>query len=160
MLEAFFPSLASSGYQITSPKSDAYNCIAWAASDVHHWWWPVPAEDTFWPPAVPREATLEAFVAAFATLGYEVCQNPDWEPGFEKVALYARESAPTHAARQCPDGRWTSIATASRKLPGPIPYWITSSPEQLAGPPSSRTCAFAVTRATNSKGPKSNHQTP
>ena len=69
MLEAIFPRLASSAYAITSPKSDAYNCIAWAASDVHHWWWPVPAEETFWPLAVPREATLEAFVAAFATLG-------------------------------------------------------------------------------------------
>lgn len=108
MLEAIFPRLASSAYAITSPKSDAYNCIAWAASDIHHWWWPVPAEETFWPLAVPREATLEAFVAAFTTLGYEVCQNPDWEPGSEKVALYAKESAPTHAARQCPDGRWTS----------------------------------------------------
>ena len=126
MLEAIFPGLTGAGYEITSPKSEAYNCIAWAAGDVQHWWWPVPAAETFWPPAVPREATLEAFVAAFATLGYETCQNPNWEPGYEKVALYAKEAAPTHAARQCPDGRWTS------KL-GALEDVIHESLECLAG---------------------------
>ena len=78
MLETFFPKLAESGYEVTSPKSDAYNCIAWAAGDAHHWWWPIPAEETFWPADVPRAATLEAFVAAFATLGYEgICSSAD-----------------------------------------------------------------------------------
>lgn len=126
MLEAFFPKLAESGYEVTSPKSDAYNCIAWAAGDAHHWWWPIPAEETFWPADVPRAATLEAFVAAFATLGYEVCPNPDWEPGYEKIAVYAKAAAPTHAARQGPEGRWTS------KL-GALEDVIHDSLESLAG---------------------------
>ena len=125
-LEAIFPKLAESGYEVTSPKSDAYNCIAWAVGDEHHWWWPVPPEETFWPSGIPREATLEAFLAAFATLGYEVCLDPAWEQGYEKVAFYAKDAAPKHAAKQCSDGRWTS------KL-GALEDVIHDSLESLAG---------------------------
>jgi hypothetical protein len=57
---------------------------------------------------VPREATIEAFQAAYRTLGYEVCNTPDYESGFEKIALYALGSDPKHAARQLPSGEWTS----------------------------------------------------
>jgi hypothetical protein len=32
----------------------------------------------------------------------------DLELGFEKVALYGLAESYTHAARQLPDGRWTS----------------------------------------------------
>jgi hypothetical protein len=52
--------------------------------------------------------TLEVFREAFARLGYEACDHEDPEPGFEKVALFAREGTPAHAARQLPNGRWTS----------------------------------------------------
>jgi hypothetical protein len=63
----------------------------------------------FWPPEAPREESPEAFIAAFSTLGYLPCENPDLELGFEKIALYASaDGKPTHAARQLPTGRWTS----------------------------------------------------
>jgi hypothetical protein len=52
---------------------------------------------------------VEAFRAAFATLGYAVCAGAEPESGFEKVALFAgAHGVPTHAARQLPSGRWTS----------------------------------------------------
>lgn len=58
---------------------------------------------------MPRQETLEVFRDAFATLGYVVCARADLEPGFEKVALFADvNGTPTHAARQLPDGTWTS----------------------------------------------------
>ena len=59
------------------------------------WWWPDidPDNDAiFWPPSVPLEETLDAFVAAFATLGYAPASVVEPEPGFEKVALFARDS--------------------------------------------------------------------
>ena len=38
-----------------------------------------------------------------------VCKNEKFENGFEKVALYVdKDGAPTHAARQLPNGKWTS----------------------------------------------------
>jgi|GEM_PF-3681614 len=52
---------------------------------------------------------LKLSMQAFATLGYEVCDNVELEPGFEKIALYAgADGIPTHAARQLQAGPWTS----------------------------------------------------
>jgi hypothetical protein len=114
-LEARFDKLAAAGYEKTSeqtnypPHPGAYNCIAWAASDVRHFWWPDPTDPTpDWPRWSKREETIEAFVSAFKWLGYVQCDNSRLELGFEKVALYAIGSAPKHMARQLKDGTWTS----------------------------------------------------
>ena len=55
------------------------------------------------------EQTRDAFAAAFASLGYTVCQGEGLEAGYEKIALFAdADGRPTHAARQLASGRWTS----------------------------------------------------
>ena len=110
-LEESFPRLVGGGYRITSPKDKKYNCIAYAACDTERWWWPVPptVEEVFWPTGVAPEETLSAFRDAFTSLGYAVCSGTDLELGFEKIALFANEqSVPLHAARQRPEGSWTS----------------------------------------------------
>jgi len=100
--------LASSGYEVKSPTDVGYNCIAWAAGDSKKWWWPDPMDLYYWPPGVPRALTIEAFVAAYLSLGFEPCGGPELESGFEKVAIFARGDMPTHAALQLRDGKWTS----------------------------------------------------
>lgn len=110
-LDERFPGLRTSAFRLTSPTTRDYNCIAWAANDATRWWWPDPDPDNdavYWPPNVPIEEAAHAFAAAFATLGYAACSGEVFEPGFEKVALFAIGSVPTHAARQLPNGRWTS----------------------------------------------------
>ncbi len=111
-IETLFPKLRTAPYRITSPRSDVYNCIAWAAGDTTSWWWPdVDPDDEalHWPAGVPREVTLGACLAAFATLGYVQADSEVLEPDQEKVALFAHaDGTPTHAARQLSDGRWTS----------------------------------------------------
>lgn len=108
-INAIFHGLSESAFQVTSPATRDYNCIAWAANDTSRWWWPDPDNDAvYWPPGVAMEETVDAFVAAFATTGYVACSNEDVEPGFEKVALFAKGGLPKHAARQLPNGRWTS----------------------------------------------------
>jgi hypothetical protein len=108
---ADFPNLTSQNHQITSSRDTGYNCIAWAAGDVTNWWWPNNI-DSYWPAGALNEVTVEAFISAYATLGYSECRHPRYEYGFEKIAIYARHDqglwVPTHAARQLPDGRWTS----------------------------------------------------
>ena len=55
--------------------------------------------------------TVEAFVSAYATLGYAKCEESSavLEAGFEKVAIYVdANGVPTHAAKQLPNGAWTS----------------------------------------------------
>jgi hypothetical protein len=111
-LETLFPGLRGTEYRVTSPKERKYNCIGWAAGDTGRWWWPDPPPDDegyHWPAGAPHEETLAAFIAAFAVLGYVPCEGDAAEAGWERVALYASaDGVPTHAARQLPDGRWTS----------------------------------------------------
>jgi hypothetical protein len=107
-IELAFPRLRRGDYQVTSPRTDAYNCIAWAAGDTMRWWWPDDPRG-YWPEGAACLETLQAFGDAFATLGYVTCLGHDLESGFEKIALFAdRARTPTHAARQLPNGRWTS----------------------------------------------------
>jgi hypothetical protein len=108
-LEEIFPRLRPDTYQVTSPPTDDYNCIAWSAERDDLWWWPDEMETSYWPPGVPRAATVEAFLQAYARLGYEPCPTSDLEEGLEKIAVYTdANGVPTHAARQLVDGTWTS----------------------------------------------------
>jgi len=110
VLRALFPSLRDCPRQLTSPYDETYNCIAWAAGDVSNWWWPTPgSKPNYWPEGIPTVETVPAFIQAFASLGYVVCDDGSLEPGFDKVALYADEHGiPTHMAKQLPDGTWSS----------------------------------------------------
>ncbi len=105
-----FPRLRPENFSVTSPPDRSYNCLAWAAGVTDDWWWPIGKEGrTFWPPGVPQMETLEAFQAAFATLGHVSCASEARETGFEKLALFADpHGIPTHAVRQLTNGRWTS----------------------------------------------------
>lgn len=110
-LEQLFPGLAVGGYTFTSPIDKRYNCIAYAAGDIANWWWPLPADtkEVYWPVGVTREETVAAFRDAFASLGFVECAVDDPESGIEKIALFANAAGiPLHAARQLPNGRWTS----------------------------------------------------
>jgi hypothetical protein len=104
-LARYFPQLRSASYVVTSPVQIDYNCVAWAAGDTTRWWWPDEFGLYYWPETAPRRSTLEAFAAAFRRLGFEECDHPSFEPGWEKVAVYANiDSSPLHAAWQLPGG--------------------------------------------------------
>jgi hypothetical protein len=108
-IEALFPGLIGKNYQVTSPASDVYNCIAWAAESVSEWWWPIDATGHYWPPGVAKTESIPAFHDAFATLGYAGCTDAELESGYEKIAIFADDNGiPTHASRQLPNGQWTS----------------------------------------------------
>ena len=108
-LEDLFPGLRGSGYRITSPALAQYNCIAWAVGDTENWWEPDRAGLRYWPAGFPREDSLATYTTVFAALGYTACEGEEVEAGVEKIALFAGpDGRPTHAARQLPNGRWTS----------------------------------------------------
>ena len=107
--ESNFPNLQEANYLVTSEATPQYNCIAWAAGEDGRWWWPDSMIQAYWPPDIPREETLEAFIQAYAKLGYKLCESDEFEPAFEKIALFASpDGVPTHAARQLRNGNWTS----------------------------------------------------
>lgn len=99
-----FPRL-SGHFRLTSPKTPAYNCIAWSANDTRHWWQP----GGYWPlPSTPHDCWIGDLERAFVALGFEPCESGDLEIGFVKIALYGSALMFTHVARQLADGHWTS----------------------------------------------------
>ena len=107
-VESQFPNLAAKkAYQVESEATEEYNCIAWCVGIDDQWWW--PEHDGTWPEGVPRENTLTNFITALSRLGYQPCEDSAPEEGFGKVIIYIGEDgAPTHMARQLPNGAWTS----------------------------------------------------
>src|SRR5215470_6593402 len=92
------PNLAAN-HEEKSEYDDAYNCIAFSVGDCKRWWEPYPeywdamdllppSPKLFWPPGIPRESTVKAWVALYEELTYEVCGSGELETGFEKVAIY------------------------------------------------------------------------
>jgi len=91
----------------TSEPSFAYNCIAWSVDDDSKWWW--PHKDAYWPDDIKKEETIEAFIDLYSSMGYELCDYPDYDDNYVKLVLFADEEGnPTHAARQLSNGKWTS----------------------------------------------------
>ena len=122
-LKDLFPNLNDDNHEITSPVTVDYNCIAWAAHNSQRWWQP----GVYWPNEVSREdCGIGALVDAFVKIGFEECSDGELEEGFEKVALYGSGMMYTHAARQLPNGQWTS------KL-GQLEDITHSTPEVIAG---------------------------
>jgi hypothetical protein len=101
-----WPSLRDADFQEKSPDDRRYNCIAFAVDVTNRRWDPLSG---YWPDGVSRDLTLDAFEAAFATEGYERCNDPRVEPAFDKIAIYADAAdEPLHAAKQLPSGEWMS----------------------------------------------------
>ena len=104
-----FPKLGPTDFKITSEEDEQYNCVAHAADESGRFWDPMMPPPYYWPPGVAREVTLSSFVAAYATKGYEPTDSFDAEKGYEKVAIFVDDQGvPKHAAKQLPNGRWTS----------------------------------------------------
>ncbi len=103
-----FPNSLIEPFVVTSVATGNYNCIAWAVEDTTRFYWAGPKEFFYWLPNIQRNETIEAFVELFAHFGYEKCNNGLKEKGYTKIALFAEDGIPTHAARQLPSGLWTS----------------------------------------------------
>jgi hypothetical protein len=109
--EAVFPNLRRDNYHVTSDEDTDFNCIAHAVDRNDAPWWPVEegTEGVFWPEGIRREESLECFILAFGTEGYEPCDSPEPEEGIEKIALFTdADGAPCHAAKQSVSGAWSS----------------------------------------------------
>ena len=88
-----FPKLGSDlHFEIESPETGAYNCIAWAMGFDDRWIDHLPdysiARKKWWPEGVDRDYRPETLVAAFEKVGFEVCSDGETEQDYDKVALY------------------------------------------------------------------------
>src|SRR5437879_6260977 len=70
IVDKAFPRLTEYNHRTTSPPSADYNCIAWSAEDIEHWWQP----GVYWPSATPRhDYGIGILEQAFLALGFEDC---------------------------------------------------------------------------------------
>jgi hypothetical protein len=106
-----FPNSLHDNFYKTSEQTWDYNCIAWAYGINNKWLWPIRSSflpNAYWPPTIPAIVHINSFIELFKEIGYEVCDNDQLENGFEKVAIFEKNNTPTHAAKQLPDGLWSS----------------------------------------------------
>jgi hypothetical protein len=103
---AHLPRLRESDHRPTSPPDDEYNCVAWIDQDIERWW----APGFYWPdlPTPDGESDLHCFVTCFERWGFQVCDDPSFEDGYLKIALYAVGETFHHVAKQLPSGSWSS----------------------------------------------------
>lgn len=130
----FFPKLADdANFKITSPQTPNYNCIAWAYNYNDRWMWPDPSTPIvldgvfyYWPDEVTKTPDVDSFIEAFRKKGYEICDNADFDEGFQKIALYVKPGTKecTHAARQLRNSFWTSKLGRGNDIQHGTPYTI------------------------------------
>lgn len=115
-LEALFPHLGATDYEITSPENPQYNCIAWAFGETDRWWQYDATTSlgikTYWPSEsadLPPGDTVEEMVKVFELLGFKTTRNRGLRRGLEKVAIYGTADGQFgHVARQIESGKWSS----------------------------------------------------
>jgi len=88
----------------------------------------------YWPKNAPTKVTLKAFTLAFKSIGYSACPDGVHELGYEKIAIFALNGVPSHAARQLADGRWT------HKMGQDID--LTASLKAVEGPSYGQVCRY------------------
>lgn len=103
-----FPNSNNQNWRHTSNPTWEYNCLSWSVHRSDVWIWPDIGDQFSWPPDMVRGNTIATFRAFFERIGFVESNSGALEQGIEKIALYARGSAPEHFARQLASGKWTS----------------------------------------------------
>ena len=96
----WFPHLATDNYfELTSPSTPVYNCIAWAMGLTDRWVDPFSAPGHWWPDGVKKSDTCESLINAFIALGFEQTDNYTYDSTYDKVVLYGYNGKWKHASR-------------------------------------------------------------
>ena len=112
-----FPKLSEDiNFEISSPQDGRYNCIAWAYCLYKDKWMQhdtTPHLDgviPWWPKGAPKNSNIDSYIDAFKMKGYTICNSPEFEIGYIKIALYIDilTNDCTHASRQKTNGTWMS----------------------------------------------------
>lgn len=112
-----FPGLSDDdNFNITSDEDIKYNCIAWAFGLYKDRWMQFDTKPRFdgvwywWPKGVDVSPSVFAYIEAFKSKGFELCDSFDLEVGYVKIALYVERGTEncTHASRQKINGIWMS----------------------------------------------------
>jgi len=100
-VEIWHPKLIGKNYKIIESKYNLadFNCIAYSLDFFDRW---CGASEKSWPYNIlSRSPKLENYIKYYKIFGYDVCNNDEYEVGYEKVALYIDNSnCINHASKQ------------------------------------------------------------
>jgi len=117
MIHPVFRLSYSDNAEYTSPKDVLYNCIAWAVGDTKNWWEPSGSDEDFWPEGTLNDYTIKSLIQAYESLGYELCDNDNFEEGYFKIAIFSNDGIHyTHAAKQVDAVFWSSKLGSSEDI--------------------------------------------
>jgi hypothetical protein len=118
LLYRYFPKLAKGNHRIKSPFDPTYNCVAFAAGLRV---WKEPSVDQFgvaghWDEDLQKEDSLARTIRYFQQkLGYKVTRSARYEPGHEKIAIYADDKNEfKHVAKQSRSNWVSKLGQLSR----------------------------------------------
>jgi hypothetical protein len=100
------PNLHFRPYYQRSEIDPGYNCLAFAVDRNDIFVSTSPVNGYHWPPR--NERRLDSWSEYIKQHGFEDCDDGTFEPGFQKIALYATAQGPKHAAKQLKNGSWAS----------------------------------------------------
>lgn len=101
-LIGYFPQLKDDvNFEILSPRTPVYNCIAWAMQLNDRWVDPCMIPGHWWPDGVVKSPSPDALIQAFEAVGFTITTDCSIEEGFDKVVLYKDQAKErwTHASR-------------------------------------------------------------
>lgn len=102
-----FPNSFVEPFEITSPETATYNCVAWALHDSERWW--EADENYFWKEGIVFDNKISTFIQLFEQFGFAICSDAALEKSSEKIALFSNDGGDcSHIARQLENGLWTS----------------------------------------------------
>jgi hypothetical protein len=131
-----FPNVILGRTFIPASHADVnYNCIAWAVTSKVRPIWPDDRKILGWPEdKIPREETIASFVSFFELVGFTLCNDDRLEAGYEKIVLYVDTATGkvAHAARQLPNGRWTSKMAQALDAEHPTPQVLAGGLWQVS----------------------------
>lgn len=96
-------------FHFTSLKRRQYNCVGWAVGENKSLDM-LAFRDIYKLDPTTLNHTVKGYAEKFNEYyGFEVCDNGNYEVGFEKILLYENEQKDfAHVARLLPNGHWTS----------------------------------------------------
>lgn len=103
---AEFPNSSIEPFEITSPETEEYNCIAWVLDNRSIWI--EPDDSTTWLQNIPNDYLLPSVVKYFEKQGFEICQKIDYSKDKTLLALFSKDGIEfSHVAKQLNENYWT-----------------------------------------------------
>jgi hypothetical protein len=103
-----FPRLKKANNKVESDDDAAYNCIAFAAGFTDRKLWPWGYPDYVWPKNIPVGDHVDSFIKLFENYGYSETIEKIYVNGIDRIAIYAKNGKPKHAAIQSGPNKWKS----------------------------------------------------